>query len=151
MAGNAAVKIVCTHQCRKATVIIGVVVSTVAAPSSPTSKMALVVAIGLVKVEGLEVTTTDLNITKEATIIAITTNSATTRSHPFTITAHTKAVIPQRVALPMTCLIITVVTVDLRNVKAVIVVSPNNVTVKIAVVVLNIQTVPIKTTIDAKT
>ena len=144
-------KIVCTHQCRKAIVIIGVAESTVAAPSSLTSKMALVVAIGQVKGEGLEVTTTDLSITKEATIIAITTNSATTRNHPFTTIAHTKVVIPQRAALPTTCKIITVVTVDLRNVKVVIVVSPNNVTVKIAVVVLNIQTVPIKTTIDAKT
>ena len=144
-------KIVCTHQCRKAIVIIGVAESTVAAPSSLTSKMALVVAIGQVKGEGLEVTTTDLSITKEATIIAITTNSATTRNHPFTTIAHTKVVTLQRAALPTTCKIITVVTVDLRNVKVVTVVSPNNVTVKIAVVVLNIQTVPIKTTIDAKT
>ena len=144
-------KIVCTRPCRKATVNIGVAVSIAAVPSNPTSKMAIVVATGQVKGEGLEVTTTDLSITKEATIIAITINNATTRSHPFTTAAHTKVVTPQRAAQPTICLIITVVTVDLRNVKLVIVVSANNVTAKIVVVVLNIQIVPIRTTIDAKT
>ena len=120
-AGNEAVKTACTHPCKKATVSIGVVgaVSIAAVPNSPTSKMAVVVVTGQVEEVEPEVTTTDRSTTKEATIMAITTNSVTTRSHPFTTAALTKVVTHQRVELPTTCLIIIAVKADLKNVRVV--------------------------------
>ena len=147
-ADNEAAKIACTHPCRKATVIIGVAeeVNIAAVPNSQTSKMAEVVVTGPV---GLEVTTIGRSTTKEATIIAITTNNVTIRSHLLTTAALMKVETPQRAALQTTCLIITAETADLRNVRVVRVVLANKETVKIAVVVLNIQ-VPIRITIDAK-
>ena len=142
-------KIACTHPCIKATVTIGVAETITAVLNSPTSKMAVVVVTDLAKGEGLEVTTTDLRTTKEATIIAIViiTSSATTRNRPITA-AHTKVVIPQRVVLPTTCLIITAVK-DLRKEKVVRVVLANSETAKIAAVELNIQAL-IRAMIDAK-
>ena len=150
LADNEAAKIACTHPCRKATVSIGVAeaVNIAVVPNSQISKMAVVVVTGQAAV-GLEVTTIGRSTTKEATIIAITTNNVTIRSLLLITAALMKVETPQRVALQTTCLIITAETADLRNVRVVRVVLANKETVKIAVVVLNIQ-VPIRTTIDAK-